>query len=326
MDGYIGFSDVNKYYKKIPNAWNWKKKIMASLMGKYEAHYVLKNISFGINQGEKVALLGPNGSGKSTTMKLLSGILAPNSGVIVVNGHCPQKRENRFLKSIGLLAGQKSHLWWDLPAIDSFKLMKALYEISDEPYHTQLNFLIDHLDIRHLIYKQVRKLSLGERVKMDLTLVLLHMPAILFLDEPTIALDYKSQQAITEILNMYNQKFNTTILLTSHYLKDVAYLCDRVIILNEGTKIFDNSLHALKQQHACYYNVRIVANDFNMYVLSDHVTLVESTTNSHLLRVEKSKLKEIITYLHTCDLTELLIEAASIEEALEMLFIHKTTK
>ena len=203
------------------------------------------NVSFTIESGEMVGFLGANGAGKTTTLKILSGLLHPTGGSARVAGFVPFERKTNFLKTITLIMGQKQQLMWDLPALDSFLVNQAIYEISDADYKTTMQEFTDLLGLEDVLKKQVRKLSLGERMKCELAAALLHKPKVLFLDEPTIGLDVNMQVKIREFIAEYNQRFNATVILTSHYMADVTALCKRIIIVDKGRIVFDGDLSAL---------------------------------------------------------------------------------
>ena len=208
----------------------------------YEKKVAVKDVSFVIDEGELVGFIGPNGAGKTTTLKMLSGLLYPSGGSVSVIGHDPWKRQYDFLKNISLVMGQKNQLWWDLPAIESFNLAKDIYGISDSTYKKTLNYLVDMLEIGDVLNVQVRKLSLGQRMKAELVAALIHSPKILFLDEPTIGLDVVMQQSMRSFLKEYNQGGDGSIILTSHYMDDVKELCKRVIIIDQGSILYDGLL------------------------------------------------------------------------------------
>ena len=210
--------------------------------------HALKKVSFSVAQGELVGFIGPNGAGKTTTMKVLSGLLYPTSGVGQVLGFDPWDRKPEFLKQISLVMGQKNQLWWDLPAVESLKLSKAIYEIPDRAYKESLDELTELLNVKRLMSTQVRRLSLGERMRLELVSALLHRPKVLFLDEPTIGLDVVGQQRIRDFLFEYNKKFEATIMLTSHDMDDLVNLAKRVIVIEKGEIIFDGPLRGLIEE------------------------------------------------------------------------------
>lgn len=205
-------------------------------------------VSFTIEDGEMVGFLGPNGAGKTTTLKMLSGLLHPSGGELSVNGFTPKERKSAFLKNITLVMGQKQQLMWDLPAYDSFLVNQAVYEIADAEFKATMQEFDEILELGGILKKQVRKLSLGERMKCELAAALLHRPKVLFLDEPTIGLDVNMQVRIREFVAAYNERFNASVMLTSHYMADVTALCKRIIVVDKGTIIFDGDLSKLIEQ------------------------------------------------------------------------------
>ena len=231
-----------EYTEKEPGFMGSIKNLITPVKKNLQA---LKSISFVINQGELVGFIGPNGAGKTTTLKILSGLLYPTSGFVQVLGFDPWNRQLEFLKKISLVMGQKNQLWWDLPARDTFELNKAVYEISDHAYRETLTELSEILETEKLLDIQVRRLSLGQRMRLELIAALLHKPKVLFLDEPTIGLDVVAQQKVRDFIFNYNRRFNATIMLTSHNMDDLTDLAKRVIVINKGEVVFDGSLSEL---------------------------------------------------------------------------------
>lgn len=295
-------------YKREVGIWGSVKGLFKR---KKEVVTAVNNVSLDIQEGEFIGFIGPNGAGKTTTLKMLSGILYPTSGEIEVLNHKPYKREASLQKQFALVMGQKNQLWWDLPAMDSFLLNKSIYEIEDKKFDQNLEELTTLLDIKDIINTQVRKLSLGQRMKCELTAALLHEPKVLFLDEPTIGLDVISQKAIREFLKKYNEKKNATILLTSHYMEDIRRLCKRVIIIDHGNILYDGSYNELVKKYADYKVV-----DINLVKTTDQDLLgkygeVISMKGLHAsLRIPRDKNAIIIGKI----LAELPIDDISIHE------------
>ena len=230
---------VFRTYKKKPGFWGG---VQGLFHREFEETRAADHISFSIKEGEFVGFLGPNGAGKTTTLKMLSGLIYPTSGRASVAGFDPSKRENEYRRLFAIVLGQKNQLWWDLPAIESFYLLRAIYGLEQKVYQATLDELVTLLGVGAQLNVMVRELSLGERLKMELIAALLHRPRVLFLDEPTIGLDVVSQKAVREFLRDYNRRYKTTILLTSHYMADITSLCERVIVIDRGKKIYDGNL------------------------------------------------------------------------------------
>jgi ABC-2 type transport system ATP-binding protein len=234
---------VFRTYKKQPGFWGGVRGLFKR---EFEETAAAKDISFDIAEGEFVGFLGPNGAGKTTTLKMLSGLIYPTSGTARVAGFDPTKRENAYRRIFALVLGQKNQLWWDLPAIESFNLLRAIYGLPQDQYQASLDELVKLLDVEKKLNVMVRELSLGERMKMELIAALIHRPRVLFLDEPTIGLDVVSQKAVRQFLRDYNRRHRVTILLTSHYMADIKELCERVIVIHKGAKIYDGALARLE--------------------------------------------------------------------------------
>ena len=231
--------------------------LRAFVARKYRSVKAVDGVSFDIEQGEMVGFLGPNGAGKTTTLKVLSGLLYPTSGEATVMGYTPHKRETAYLKQFTLVMGQKQQLLWDLPAIETFLVNQAIYEISKLDYAATMKELDDLLDLSSVMKKQVRKLSLGERMKCELAAALLHRPKVLFLDEPTIGLDVTAQVRIRDFIGEYNKRHGATIILTSHYMADVTALCDRIIVIDKGHVLYDGNFRALIERVAPYKIIKL---------------------------------------------------------------------
>lgn len=258
----ISVKNLSKYYqisKKEPGFLGSLKSLVSR---KYETVKAVDNISFEIKEGELIGFIGPNGAGKTTTLKCLSGLLYPTQGKVSVLGYTPFQRKNEFLKQISLVMGQKNQLWWDLPAMETFILNKEIYEVSDVKFKEVISELSKLLEIEDILKVQVRKLSLGQRMKCELVAALIHSPKVLFLDEPTIGLDVVMQKKLREFIKEYNKHYKATIILTSHYMGDVEALCKRVIIINFGKIIFDGQLADLIKEFAPHKIISVVLEDY----------------------------------------------------------------
>ena len=282
----------------------------------------VNKVSFSIEKGEVVAFIGTNGAGKTTTLKMLSGILYPTSGVATICGYVPWERKENFKKSISIVMGQKNQLWWDLPASESFFLNKCIYEIDQKSYSLFLEELAELLDVKHLLNIQVRRLSLGERMKMELIAALIHKPNILFLDEPTIGLDIVSQKKIRSFLKYYNEQYKATILLTSHYMKDIEDLCKRSIVINSGTIIYDGELTGIND---VFSDKKLIRVQFKQYLdlsdLREFGEVKELDGNSATLEVNrKDALILAASMENKLPIADFNIIDIPVEEGISMLF------
>ena len=247
---HIELSSISKQYKVYERPEGKWGLLKGAFMRNTKIVQALSNISFTLNQGDLVGLIGPNGAGKSTTVKIMSGILTPDGGKCVINGRIPWKQRMAHVADIGVVFGQRSQLWWDVPVGDSFSLLKVIYDIRDGDYQTRLAELTDALDISSILKVPVRQLSLGQRMRCELAAALLHRPSLLFLDEPTIGLDAVSKLALRAFLKEENSKTGVTILLTTHDMDDIVALCSRVMVIGHGQLLYDGGLDGLKERYA----------------------------------------------------------------------------
>jgi ABC-2 type transport system ATP-binding protein len=277
-------------------------------------------ISFEIEPGEIVGFLGPNGAGKTTTLKMLSGLLYPSSGDARVLGSVPSKREREFLRRITLVMGNRNQLQWDLPALDSFELNRAIYQLRREDFLETRDELIELLEIEDLVRKPVRNLSLGERMKVEVVGSLLHLPQVLFLDEPTIGLDVTMQKRIRGFIAEYNRRHGAAVLLTSHYMADVVALCRRVIVIHHGRILFDGALDALGEQFAAYKTIEVALGDGEA-PLDAYGEVVERDGDRVKLRVPKAQTPRVAArLLGEQQVLDLTIEDPPIEDVIELVF------
>ncbi len=255
----------------------------------------VRDISFSVEKGEMIGFLGPNGAGKTTTLKMLSGILYPTGGRAEVDGFVPWERKNEFKRRISIVMGQKNQLWWDLPASDSFYLNKCIFGVDDGTYRDVVTELSELLDVRDLMSVQVRRLSLGERMKMEILAALIHQPDILFLDEPTIGLDILSQKKIREFLKLYNQQKKTTVIITSHYMADIEALCQRAVIINQGQLVYDGRLGDINRVLGERRLLSVkTSSEVNPAQWEGFGTLRETSAAGAVLEVPQEKVKAIL--------------------------------
>ena len=241
----IRISNISKSFRIFQRTAGLKGAFKSFFRREYQIFTALENINLEINEGEIIGILGENGAGKTTLIKLMVGLLYPSNGTININGYNPWKRNYSFLNSISVVMGQKNQLWWDIPASESFLLNKHIYNLNDEEYNQTLNELVEYLDVKEKMNIQVRRLSLGERMKMEIIAALLHKPKIILLDEPTLGLDIISQSKIRDFVKYYNKEYKTTFVITSHYTKDIQEMCKRVFVLHKGKPIYDGNFKDL---------------------------------------------------------------------------------
>ncbi len=288
----------------------------------YRQVKAVEDISFQIDPGEIVGFLGPNGAGKTTTLKMLTGLIHPSNGQVCVAGFVPFRRQHQFLQKTSLVMGQKQQLLWDLPALDSLRINAAVYKIPEKLFEQRLGELSEMLSLEDKLTQPVRKLSLGERMKAEFLAALLHHPQVLFLDEPTLGLDINAQAAVREFLKEYNQRYQATILLTSHYMADITALCKRVLLIYQGQLIYDGSLEALLERFAPYREVRVeLAYPLPTAKLAQYGEVEECIGKEVRFLVEKEKLTGTISHiLAQLDVSDLSITDPPIEEVIGRLF------
>ncbi len=322
MEPTIKVNHLVKQFKVHKKEEGLRGSLKALFKREYKIVEAVNDINFHINQGELVGFIGPNGAGKTTTLKTLSGLLYPTSGEVHVLGFTPYERKHEFLKQISLVMGQKNQLFWDLPAIETFNLNKEIYEVSDSRYKKVLKDLIDMLDVKDIIHQQVRKLSLGQRMKCELIASLIHTPKVLFLDEPTIGLDVVMQKKMRQFIKEYNQTYESTIILTSHYMGDVQELCKRIIIIDHGHLGYDGRLESLVKKYAKNKTITLV---FTEEISKDKLKAYGKITHYDPLKVTfsipRSKVSDLASeMLKKLPVDDVDIAETPIEEIIRQVF------
>lgn len=317
---------LSKHYEVPVREAGLRASAKALVRRQHRTIKAVDQISFSIEPGEVVGFLGPNGAGKTTTLKMLSGLLFPTGGQVDVLGYQPYNRQRDFLKQITLVMGNRNQLAWDLPAIDSFELQRAIYEIPQEYYQKTRDEFIEILDLGELVNKPVRNLSLGERMKMEIVGSLLHQPKVLFLDEPTIGLDVTMQRRIRAFIAEYNRRYGASVMLTSHYMADVEALCKRVIVIHHGQILYDGDLSGLVGRFSAYKTIQLTLGNGNVAV-EPYGDVIQRDGVHVTLRVAKADVSQttarILTDLSVEDLT---VEDPPIEDVIETVFTQESAE
>lgn len=318
----IEVSHLKKYFQvhqKEPGIFG---SIRSLINRKYYDVKAVDDISFSINEGELVGFIGPNGAGKTTTLKVLSGLLYPTGGSVTVLGHNPYKREPVLQKQFSLVMGAKNQLWWDLPPLETFILNKEIYEVPDDQYKKNLDELVEMLDVKDVLKVQVRKLSLGQRMKCELIAALIHSPKVLFLDEPTIGLDVVMQKKMRDFIKAYNQKYKSTIILTSHYMDDVKELCERVVVIDRGKLMFDGKLTEIIERFADHKKLSVVFQNTPSRIDLEQIGEIEEYDLSRVvLKVPRGEVSQkAVRLLTQFSVADLNIEEESVEDIIRRLF------
>jgi ABC-2 type transport system ATP-binding protein len=322
----INVTNLSKHYKVPVREAGLKAATKSLFNRKYTTVKAVDGISFTIEQGEVVGFLGPNGAGKTTTLKMLSGLLFPTSGKPEVLGYQPSLRQAAFLGQITLVMGNRSQMSWDLPALDSFELQRAIYGIPRPEFTRRRDEFIGLLEVQELVKKPVRNLSLGERMKMEIIVALLHRPKVLFLDEPTIGLDVTMQRRIRQFVEEYNRRTGATVLLTSHYMADVEALCKRVIVIHNGRLLFDGDLSALLDRFSAFKTIGVtLANGLGSF--SQYGEVINQEAGHVTLRIPREKTPEVTArILAELKVEDLTVEDPPIEDVIEKVFANKSAE
>lgn len=313
-------AELSKTFQVPVREGGLKAALQGLVNRKHREVKAVETISFTIEPGEVVGFLGPNGAGKTTTLKMLSGLLYPTAGQATVLGSVPSKRDKEFLRQITLVMGQRNQLYWDIPALDSFEMNRAIYRIPEKQFKETRDQMIALMDLKELVQKPVRNLSLGERMKVEIVASLLHRPKVLFLDEPTIGLDVTMQRRIRAFVADYNRQYGATVLLTSHYMADVEALCRRVIVIHHGKILYDGVLSGLVERFSAYKTIGVALEDMEVD-LSAYGEVVSRDANQIKLRIAKSDTSRLTAQLLAqLPVTDLTIEDPPIEDVIEQVF------
>lgn len=327
----IKVENLTKNFKMRKKESGFKGAMKSLFSNEFEIKKSVSNISFEIDDGEVVGYIGANGAGKSTTIKMMTGILTPSSGKIMVNGIIPYKDREKNAKDIGVVFGQRTQLWWDLALSETFAILKDIYTIPDDLYNSNMKFLNKVLDLEEFISRPVRTLSLGQRMRADIAASLIHSPKILYLDEPTIGLDVVVKEKVRTAIKEINKKFGTTIILTTHDLNDIEELCKRIIIIDKGTKIYDGSLEDIKNKFGYMTTLKIKVknkveenlNLFESFNLDEEDLNYTLEDTNIIIHFNKNKLTssdilyKIMKNLHVLDFT---LNESSIEDIIKKIY------
>jgi len=324
----IDVRNLSKIYRVFRKREGLRASIRSLFHREYEEIHAVDGIDFKVERGEMVAFLGPNGAGKTTTLKLLSGLIFPSGGQADVLGHVPWKRENAYRRRFSLVMGQKNQLWWDLPAQESFRLHKEIYRIETAQFDRRIDELTELLEVKDLVGQPVRELSLGERMRMELIAALLHSPDLLLLDEPTIGLDVVSQRKVQQFLKYYQKERQITVLLTSHYMKDVEALCQRAIIINDGQIKHDGPLEEIVDRFSQH---KVIELQFAGTKLPEDLDrfgeVFERQPPRVKIRVPRNEVPRILNrLLDSYVIEDISVEDRPLEEVMAELFIDSASK
>jgi ABC-2 type transport system ATP-binding protein len=330
----ISVRDLSKQFRSFRRREGVWGAVQNLFVRDYQTVSAVERITFEIAPGEMVGYIGPNGAGKSTTIKMLTGILVPTSGEALSNGFVPYKQRRQYVKTIGVVFGQRTQLWWDIAVIESFKLLRRIYDVSQRDFDQRMELFHHVLGIRDYLHTPVRKLSLGERMRCDLAAALLHNPPILFLDEPTIGLDVVAKDHIRQFLREINQRYQTTVLLTTHDLDDIEELCRRIMIIDHGRLLYDGPLDLLKQKLLRYKLIKFALKDGEQVgrlaqLERDGLQLERVDELTRRIRFDRARFStdELIRrILAAVEVRDLLIEDEDIEEIVKRIYAGEAFK
>jgi ABC-2 type transport system ATP-binding protein len=319
----IKVDGLSKSFKVAKRSSGLREAAKGLFFREHTIVHALNDLSFSIEPGEIVGYIGPNGAGKSTTIKVMSGILVPDQGTCTIMGYTPWKNRIDYVKNIGVVFGQRSQLWWDVPVIDSFELLRDIYKVPNLEYQENINLLTDTLDLKDLLHTPVRQLSLGQRMRCEIAASLLHSPKILFLDEPTIGLDAISKLAVRQFIKKYNEEKNLTVILTTHDMSDIEALANRLILIGKGHLLFDGRLSDLRDRFGMEKTMTIDHGPNRIPLHIPGTTLISETLERTVLRVDTKKVSvsDVIGAVSKrVELTDVSVSAQPIEELIVQLY------
>ncbi|MFJ7728716.1 ATP-binding cassette domain-containing protein [Neobacillus sp. NPDC097160] len=319
----IQLQGISKSYKIAKRSTGLRQAAKSLFYREHTIVDALKDISFSINQGEIVGYIGPNGAGKSTTIKVMSGILVPDTGKCTIMGYTPWKDRTQYVKNIGVVFGQRSQLWWDVPVMDSFELLKDIYKVPQQDYKSTIDLLIETLELQEIVHSPVRQLSLGQRMRCEIAASLIHNPTILFLDEPTIGLDAVSKIAVRQFIKTINREKGVTVILTTHDMNDIEALADRVILIGKGSLLYDGHLEELRKRFGKH---KTITADYGKNTNPIHIpgaATLSWTPERVVLNIDTEQVKtsEIIAQLsNKVELLDVTVETQPIEDMIVQLY------
>ncbi len=318
----IELKHISKTFRVAKREAGLKNAVRSFFKRDYTEVKALQDISFTIGEGEMVGYIGPNGAGKSSTIKIMSGVMSPDSGECIINGRVPWKERTAHVQQIGVVFGQRSQLWWDVPVIDSFELIRDIYKVQPDAYRKTADTLIDMLDIGEIVKTPARQLSLGQRMRCEIAASLLHRPSILFLDEPTIGLDAVSKIAVREFIKELNRKDGTTVILTTHDMQDIEALTERILLIGKGKILLDGSLEELKKRRSHHRTVTVDYTGESLPPI-EHTEVIKDLNGHAQLRVDTLRLPvaQVISRISAqVEVNDISVEGESIDDLVVSLY------
>ncbi len=321
----IEMKNVTKEFKTLKRQKGILNIIKSIISKEFEIKKAVDNISLSIDRGELVGYIGPNGAGKSTTVKMLSGILTPSAGKIFIDGMVPHENRKENAMKIGVVFGQRSQLYWDLPMEDTFQLYKKMYKVDDKTYRRNVDFYVELLEMQEFLHRPVRQLSLGQKMRGNLAIALLHDPNIVYLDEPTIGLDVVAKSNIRKFIREINKEKNTTVILTTHDMDDIEQICSRLVMIDQGRVIYDGSLDSFKVKYGSEYVLAVDFEDENTIISDPRLKVIKEQGRSKHILFDKRTVgvaNVIVSITQNYKITDISIKEADIEDVVREIYIN----